>query len=153
MHDIMLRVCPDHACLSLGQEACSVHNNLRQSVMLRTLGSPWSSGQRPCTCYKSSHLWRGLRLSAWSHSLTDEVSWEGLLRWGGGRFIQSKSVFFLNWGIGDPLLTSLTHPSERASSLTRHPSLCILGEFLYSGFRLECTWQRLPVLSVPVRHS
>ena len=29
---LMLCVCPDHACLSLGQEACSVN---KQGVMLR----------------------------------------------------------------------------------------------------------------------
>ena len=46
MHALMLCVWPDHACLSLGQEACSVH---KQGVMLRTPGSPWSSRRRPCT--------------------------------------------------------------------------------------------------------
>ena len=42
---LMLCVCPDHACLSLGQEACSEH---KQSVMLRTPVSPWSSRRRVC---------------------------------------------------------------------------------------------------------
>ena len=46
MQDLMLCVWPDHACLSLGQEACSVH---KQAVMLRTPGSPRSSRRRPCT--------------------------------------------------------------------------------------------------------
>jgi hypothetical protein len=40
MNALMLCVWPDDACLSLGQEACSVH---KQGVMLRTPGSPWSS--------------------------------------------------------------------------------------------------------------
>ena len=43
---LILCVWPDHACLSLGQEACSVH---KQAVMLRTPGSPRSSRRRPCT--------------------------------------------------------------------------------------------------------
>ena len=46
MHALMLCVWPDHACLSLGQEGCSVH---KQGVMLRTPGSLWSSRRRPCT--------------------------------------------------------------------------------------------------------
>ena len=46
MHALVLCVWPDHACLSLGQEACSVH---KQGVMLRTPGSPRSSRRRPCT--------------------------------------------------------------------------------------------------------
>jgi hypothetical protein len=46
MHALVLYVWPDHACLSLGQEACSVH---KQGVVLRTPGSPWSSRRRPCT--------------------------------------------------------------------------------------------------------
>ncbi len=38
----------DHhdACLSFGQEACSVH---KHCVMLRTPGGPWSSRRRPFT--------------------------------------------------------------------------------------------------------
>jgi hypothetical protein len=45
---LILCVWPDHACLSLGQEACSVH---KQAVMLRTPGSPRSSRQTPLhTC-------------------------------------------------------------------------------------------------------
>ena len=46
MNALILCVWPDHACLSLGQEACSVH---KQGVMLRTPGSPWSSRRRPGT--------------------------------------------------------------------------------------------------------
>ena len=46
MNALILCVWPDHACLSLGQEACSAHT---QGVMLRTPGSPWSSRRRPCT--------------------------------------------------------------------------------------------------------
>ncbi len=46
MNALILCVWPDHACLSLGQEACSVH---KQAVMLRTPGSPRSSRRRPCT--------------------------------------------------------------------------------------------------------
>ena len=45
MNALILCVWPDHACLSLGQEACSAH---KQGVMLRTPGSPWSSRRRPC---------------------------------------------------------------------------------------------------------
>ena len=45
MNALMLCVWPDHACLSLGQEACSAH----KGCMLRTPGSPWSSRRRPCT--------------------------------------------------------------------------------------------------------
>ena len=46
MNALILCVWPDHACLSLGQEACSVH---KQAVMLRTPGRPRSSRRRPCT--------------------------------------------------------------------------------------------------------
>jgi hypothetical protein len=45
IHALMLCVCPDHACLSLGQEACSGH---KQGVILRPPGSPWSSRRRVC---------------------------------------------------------------------------------------------------------
>jgi len=58
-------VCPDHACLSLGQEACSVHKQvLQQGVMyahravLGALGDPLHSCREACGIW---HWWeRGL---------------------------------------------------------------------------------------------